>query len=109
MLPRVLTPRSASSKGGEEGGVKFDRSCFGIVASNANYVTLGSAIQKVRSAARATPCAGAPACHLALWRRLLPVGPKTGRTRVPTACWRGLRAASAVRACASGITACDKP
>ena len=59
MLPRVLTPRSASSKGGEEGGVKFDRSCFGIVASNANYVTLGSAIQKVRAARhplRQCPC-----------------------------------------------------
>ena len=44
----LLRARSASSKGGEEGGVKFDRSCFGIVASNANYVTLGSAIQKAR-------------------------------------------------------------
>ena len=64
----MLRLRRASSKGGEEGGVKFDRSCFGVVASNANYVTLGSAIQKVRQR-RPTASVGAPACHLPLWRR----------------------------------------
>jgi uncharacterized surface protein with fasciclin (FAS1) repeats len=35
-----------SSKGGEEGGKKFDRSCFGVIASNANYMILGSLITK---------------------------------------------------------------
>ena len=60
----ALSPRRLSSKGGEEGGVKFDRSCFGVVASNANYVTLGSAIQKARP--RPThPVSGAPRVPLA--------------------------------------------
>jgi hypothetical protein len=44
----VVVANEKQGKGGEEGGVKFDRSVFGIVASNANYITLGSAIQKAR-------------------------------------------------------------
>jgi hypothetical protein len=35
------------SQGGEEGGKTFDKSVYGILASNANYSLLASSIKKV--------------------------------------------------------------
>jgi uncharacterized surface protein with fasciclin (FAS1) repeats len=45
-LPSPPPPlrRTQAAKGGEEGGKAFDRSVYGIVASNANYITLGSCL-----------------------------------------------------------------
>ena len=37
-----------ASKGGEEGGKTFDKSVYGIMASNANYALLSSSLKKVR-------------------------------------------------------------
>ena len=34
-------------KGGEEGGKSFDKSCYGTLATNANYALLASALAKV--------------------------------------------------------------
>ena len=37
-----------ASKGGEEGGKTFDKSVYGIMASNANYALLSSSLKRVR-------------------------------------------------------------
>lgn len=49
--PSVLSKRPAvvvrQGKGGEEGGKSFDKSCYGTLATNANYALLASALAKV--------------------------------------------------------------
>ena len=49
--PTVVSRRNLvvvnQGKGGEEGGKSFDKSCYGTLATNANYALLASAIAKV--------------------------------------------------------------
>ena len=42
--PTHTPPLPQAAKGGEEGGKVFDRSVYGIVASNANFSMMGSAL-----------------------------------------------------------------
>lgn len=42
----VVVANEKQGKGGEEGRKKFDKSCYGIVGSNENYLVLGSLIDK---------------------------------------------------------------
>jgi hypothetical protein len=69
----VVVANEKQGKGGEEGGAKFDRTAFGIVASNANYGVLGSAVVKVR--------ARHPRAARGAWPHTSRLGGRIGRAR----------------------------